>query len=643
VPMAAALLAEYSDSDAEPPRAPRWDGFAGFWSFHYLLHAGGDRFVPDRHGKAWRIARPQAGQAPPRRKREEAFPRLWDEQPGAAIELLRRSRCGEVHELGAGVVADARGHWSSVSDAIVGELLASPYDVTQTIAWRMVQTRPCNFELAQALLAARLAEARAYAHAWVAAHRSESFAHEAFVAAYVTAPFADSREAARALLGLAPLEPLVAQRLVARVIARLVDFDASAEERAADAVTTLLGPLRTATSLVGDAVVGDLLAHPVGAVAALGAHILALRPASVSGAQLLALLASPHAPVRALAARLVAELPPAAFAGQADFLAALCTHAAGDLRLAIRPTIARIVAGDAALGRELAAQLTRLIMTPLPEGAPAFVVELLAGELAAHLPRADKASVFRLLGALSPHARELGGVLAAHLDPEALSLVEMVGLGDHELERVRQAAFALCARSVERFRLGMPALARLLAAPWPDTRAFGRRFVTESFSERDLAADVLVAFCDSVDTEVQAYGRDLITRHFRAEDGPLYVARLSEHPSETLQTFVSTLLERHVEGAPGRLPALEPYFRTVLSLVNRAGVAKRRCLALLAKAALADEATAAWATSLLERQVATVARSGREAMVQLLVRLRAAYPGLPSPLRVVPPEARRAV
>jgi hypothetical protein len=282
-------------------------------------------------------------------------------------------------------------------------------------------------------------------------------------------------------------------------------------------------------------------------------------------------------------------------------------------------------------------------MTPLPEGAPAFVVELLAGELAPFLPPADKPGVFRLLGALSPHARELGAVLAARLDPETLSLVEIVGLGDHELERVREACFVLCRASVERFRLGMPALARLLASRWPDTRAFGRAFVAGSFGERDLGPDVLVAFCDSVDAEVQAYGRDLITRHFRAEDGPLYVARLSEHPSETLQTFVSTLLEQHVAGHPERLVALEPYFRTVLSLVNKAGVAKRRCLALLGRTALSDEPTAAWATALLERQVVTVARRDREAMVQLLVRLRAAFPALPSPLRIVPPEARRAV
>ena len=92
-----------------------------------------------------------------------------------------------------------------------------------------------------------------------------------------------------------------------------------------------------------------------------------------------------------------------------------------------------------------------------------------------------------------------------------------------------------------------------------------------------------------------------------------------------------------------RLRELMPYFVSVLSRVNRGRVAKDRVLAFLEREATKSEGAARIVAEILTRQSATCAIGDRGHAIEVMVKIRAAYPEVPLPLAVQPVEVRGGV
>ena len=177
-------------------------------------------------------------------------------------------------------------------------------------------------------------------------------------------------------------------------------------------------------------------------------------------------------------------------------------------------------------------------------------------------------------------------------------------------------------------------LLKLLEGPYDDSRQWAFSFCRDHLSDGDWSPETLVAVCDSTNQAARAFGRELVTRLFREEDGPLYLARLSQHPTVEVQLFATHYLERFASGEPERIAGLDLYFRTVLSRIGAGRVAKQRVLAFLEKEALADQAVAVQVNALLGRQAGTVAIQDKAEMIRILNTLRLAWPELVGPLKV---------
>ncbi|MCE9580404.1 MAG: hypothetical protein K8W52_45215 [Deltaproteobacteria bacterium] len=658
-PMAVGVLLAFRDADAVAPqtrryhqyrRAPRslaWDRYAPYLAFNQVLFAASPRFVADRHGRAWRCRPGVEPGAPAPATREEGFPALWDAQPQALLQLATESACAPVHDFAARALRANPSFTAGLDDAIVIRLLASPYAPTADLGLALAEPRPRSHALLVALADCDLAPARALVHAWLDAHRAQLIVDTALLAALVVSRHVDNRWHARDFLRAAALADDVARVLVTRVIAAIQDLGATAEDdaRAGDAATVLLRGFGAIVATLGVDVIRDLLAHPLAAVQELAAELIANHATlatAVPDDLLLALIDSPHPRVRAVGVRLLAQLPLAELAAYPELFVELSTRDAADLRGLVRPLIARIAAEDPRFGERVADELRQLLMTPLPEGVPAHVVSLLRHELRDHLGAPDRDDVLRLLGARSPHAQELGGLLLERLAPDELTLAEIVRLASHEIRGVREAAWALCRGSVDRFRAAMPALAKLFDAAWDDSRQFAGEFLASAFRDEDYTAAMLVTLCDSVRPDVQRYGRDLIAQRFREADGATYLLRLGEHPAAAIQLFVTNYLDRFAAGDAARLAQLEPYFVRVLSRVNTGAVAKRRCLEFLVREGTASEGCAVVAARIFARQSATCSIRDREALLAGMVAIRRAFPQIALPIRSLEVE-RRAV
>ena len=160
---------------------------------------------------------------------------------------------------------------------------------------------------------------------------------------------------------------------------------------------------------------------------------------------------------------------------------------------------------------------------------------------------------------------------------------------------------------------------------------------------------MLVAVCDSVRPDVQAFGRELVTRFFQESHGHEYLLRLSEHPSADVQLFATNYLERFATGSLERIALLEPYFLGVLSRVNRGRVAKARVFAFLRAESDKSPEAAQLVARLMTRQSLTMAIGDKAASIENMIDVRHKYPDIPMPVTIKEPpvwtrrEVRRGV
>ena len=433
----------------------------------------------------------------------------------------------------------------------------------------------------------------------------------------------------------------VGQALIGRLVAGLLALGEGDNELALDAVQTMSTTLAAHLATVSITVIHDLLGHPLSGVQELGAELL-LRFDARSGLipvdLLLAVLHSPHENVRAAGMRLLAELPEPSLATMDPLLVRLSTDGNADLRNASRPLVTRIAAAfPQTRDRIVAGLIEALLRRKLAEDVPTHVLRLLRDDLVAGHPAIDAATVWRLLSSGSPHAQELGGILLpTNVTPASLELAQIIKLASHEILSVRTAAWRMYEQDVPRIQQDMAAAVRILDARWPDSRQWAFEFFRRPDFASYFTVDVLVGVIDSVRDDVQAYGRELLQRHFIEADGPQLLLQLSEHPARAVQLFTTNYLERFAAGKPERLESLVPYLTSVLSRVNQGRVAKQRVLAFLVAEGSRDAASAAIVIPLLFRIAATISIEYRALAIEAMMAIHRAQPTAPLPIAIKP-------
>jgi hypothetical protein len=284
--------------------------------------------------------------------------------------------------------------------------------------------------------------------------------------------------------------------------------------------------------------------------------------------------------------------------------------------------------------RQIAGEFLPYVFRKEPAESPGLHADLLdllqSDAMAATLSGLvrERELLWRLLKARAKAAQTLGAhLLQRYLDAGQLSVRQWAWLGDHALLAVRDWAQRAYSDHSDKIKAQAADALRLLDSNWDDSRAFAFQFFRERFTREDWTPQLLVGICDSVRDDVQAFGRELITRFFEQEDGIEYLLKLSQHPAAGVQLFATNFLERFAAGNPERLQALQLYFMTVLSQVNRSRVAKQRILAFLHQQALHSEAAAAIAVPVFSSHSLSASIEYRAACIQALRDIRQRYPG----------------
>jgi predicted DNA-binding WGR domain protein len=603
VRLAVGVLLAISDEDAAQPdtytyydweNAPDWsnvqtitfhyDIYANYFCFNHILYGNSPRYTPSPASPRWKCKEGyQPGQPVPD-AREESFPHLWDQQPRGLLHLLSDSRCREVHGFAVKALRVNREFLEKLDAEALHMMLSAPYTETQQLglelARRRLETSGPDIELLAALL---------------------------------TCPLAEARTLARDIISGPGFPQDMAEALLRRSIDYLLTLT---EEEQSDLASELADLLRLVFApqlrrLEMDLVL-KLLEHPLPVLKGFAVHILA-----------------DH------------EIPPEQLPG--DIILGFCLSPLAEVRRAVAPILEKLAASNPEFGALLAQTLAHHLLKKEPhDGFYNDLSAMLTAPLRQSLSAIDKALMLRLLKSRATVVQGVGAqLLKGFYSASDFSTRDITGFLSHDILEVRELARQWCRENVPQFKSDIKETVRMFDSDWEDAREFAFGYFREFFGKEDLGPDILVAVCDSVRPDVQRFGTDMINRFFEEEDGPVYMVKLSQHPSTNLQLFVTNYLARYASGSAKRIEELYPYFTMVLSQVNKARAAKKRIYAFLKEQAMKDREIAAMVTRLMSRISATIAIGDKAACIELLRDIGEVYPDIGVPLSKRPVEVRR--
>ena len=610
-------------------------------SFHWLLRGNSPDLKRSPASLVWTFV----GNPSEATTREEVFPHLWDAAPEAITHLLTRSRAAAVQDF-AIRIWEAHPAWADDTELeFVIELLSSWYLKTARIgvslAEKLWSSDAPDGDLILALLESEAPEARQLGATCLTQIRYSLPKLPDLVLRLAFARNEASRDAVRTCLAATILPPENRKTFVASAISGLLSLN---EDDASQAIfTTEILRLLAERELENLPLphVSELLVHPLEALQLLAVRILLAQrsPASLPEPILLAPLSSSFPSVRELGLTLLNSLSGSELSQRSETLAACAVSPHPDLRANIGPLISRIAATNSTFARDLVLRWYPLVLRKETyEGLHADIFHMLSGPLEKALGAIPPDSFPRMLRSDYPQAQALGFILLKrNADLAKTDFLTLRDWAVHPHAELRAHIWKHFRSHREILTENLSAILPLLESTWPDCSEAAFDFCRDDIPESAWTPEALVSICDSIRPTVQDFGREMITRRFHEEDGPFYLARLSQHPSTALQIFASNYLLRYAAGQPDRIATLEPYFRTVLGKIGAGRTAKNRVFALLEKEGLSDQSTANLVAELLTRISATIAIEDKARCITILREIALKWPDVSTPLSLVQP------
>ncbi|MET0462434.1 MAG: WGR domain-containing protein [Chitinophagaceae bacterium] len=580
---------------------------------------------------------------------------LWDQLPQAYLQLLLEAELDEVLNFASSQLSnhpDFKAIKEKLDTATLTKLVRARFSVPADLGYAIIQERfskeSVPAELITAMLGSVSADARLKGREWAEANTRTLLADAGFITELLFMPFAEIRSWGKELIRNNTLSSELKQAVTGKVIAEMMTTDPTATDKTGlnDVADSLFALFDHELSNIDVTVISDLLHHPASPVLLFGLRMVKHRKSGWRGEELKtsglpALINHHYEPVRQHVVELINNLPDEELLHLKKELVDAALSAWADVRLRSKAALIRAANRDPEFGKNATETLIPFLSKKeLHEGLHDYLADLLSNELSAYLKNADKQTALNLLYGNYAPAQKLGvAILEKHTDPATLTLPQIVALGNHENLAVRTWAWNFYQQYTARIKYEASAAIRILESTWEDTRSFAMNYFRQEFEEKDWEPEVLIGMADSIKPAVESFGRELITKYFTDANGPQYLLKLSQHPSEKMQLFTTNYMERFAGGDLERIKVLEFYFRSVLSRVNKNRIAKDRIFLFLLNEGLRSEEAAKTVAAIISDISAQTAIGDKAKCIDLLMQLRAIY-DIETPLQVRPVEAR---
>lgn len=576
--------------------------------------------------------------------RHELYPEHWDKMPQAYIQLLLQAKLDLIHEFAYKNLLqhpDYEQLESKINEEIVLQLLNSSYEIPIEFGLEIAKKKFANHtdkKFILLLLNLKLQEARQFAMEIVEKYPSNFVQEIDFIIPLFFSNYKDVRVWAKNLLSKIYFSEDMQKILVGKSVVEMLAITENSVEnndKIVDVVAILLqiAPLLLAT--VSWKIVEELLSSPLDGNNVLASEILLLKLDKISADEipfsiLNAFFVSNSETLRKNGMAIFAKYPEQKLLEATDLLSNMLVSVHEN----IRTTAAALCKNLAIHNKDFAQTITNfLILASLRketyENSHQNISDLLLHDFKNNLAIINLKTTLNLIYCNYRQGQFVGfHILQQHINTEEMTVRQIIALANHELLAIRHWSLAYFNTHIPRIRYEREEAIRLLDTKWDDSRKMAMEFFRTHFRQEDWDVDSLVSIADSIRPDVEAFGKELITKFFDDKDGELYLTKLSQHPSINMQLFASNYLTRFASDNLVSLQNLEFYFRSVLTRVNKARTVKDRVLEFLETEALKSEAAAAWVTLILNDMLATSAIQDKARFIEILQKLKNKFTNL---------------
>ncbi len=552
--------------------------------------------------------------------REELYPDLWDKTPQAYIQLLLQAKVDKIHQFALQNLSQHPDYESirkRIDLKMIRLFLASEYLIPARfglgLANQHLGINP-NRSLVLSLVESPLSEARELGFKIIEKDLENYFEESIFVKNLLFSTYIDVRIWAKKILIKTPIDISKQQLLLGRAIAELFELAEQNDKNNSiikDATSILLQICKDTLIELNNQILVDLLAIKVEATQIFVVKTIILKNTYPSAVILCSLLISPYTSVRKVGVELLIQLE--------EHLQA-----------------------DPAYSSFLVNYLVPVLMSKQSDEALHHdIYMILSTQLVRYLGEVNLVSTLRLIHSNYRPAQELGALLLEkHVNPNQLRMKQIVDLGNHELVVFRRWCCQYYEQNLNRIKFEREEALQLLDSKWEDTRLFAIQFFRQKFEAEDWSPEVLIGITDSTKVEIEALGKELISRFFEEEQGSEYLLKLSQHPSTSVQLFATNYLERFAAGDITKLQNLNFYFRSVLTRVNKGRSSKARVFRFLHQEALKSEEAAILISDIFRDISATASIEDKATCIRIMRDLQTKFEHLPLPLTVLDFEDR---
>ncbi|MCU0438987.1 MAG: WGR domain-containing protein [Raineya sp.] len=567
-------------------------------------------------------------------ERVDLYPEKWDEFPQAYIQLLMQGRNDLVHEF---AYKSLKFHPKSkeliakIDKSMIKSLVTSNHAIPVFFGSEIIKERMAggiDNELIMFMLNSPVYEAREFAITVINLQPNHFLEDTSFITSILFSSYKEVRTWSETFLEKNTLQAEKWQLVVGKSVAKMLGetLDSKALAYAHFALKKYAG---LALEKLSWNVVLELLDSVVSENKVFASDILLLKSNSIKAEDI---------PFKIVSGFLGAESEQMRNNGMAIFakysdqnllkahemLGQMVLSPHTSLRDSAIGIVKKLIPQSTDFSRQICTSLlTALRRKETYENSHESVAKLLLNDLESYLKDVELKEVLDLIYGNYRQGQLVGfHILGKYIDTASLTLRQVIALANHELLAIRHWAIDFFEKNVSRIRYERNEAIRLLDAKWDDTRLAAMNFFRTHFTKDDWDVDSLVSIADSVRSDVENFGKELIMTFFEEEDGEQYLTMLSQHPSASMQLFVTNYLERFASNHLERLKSLEFFFRSALMRVNQGRIAKDRIVDFLEKEATNSEETAFWLVALLNDMVNTLAIQDKARFIQLLQRLK---------------------
>lgn len=584
-------------------------------------------------------------------KRPELYPEHWDAMPESYIVLLMKSPMKRIQQFAFQNLSQ-HARYEEISDSLSNNDLLLLFDtgceypakLAMHILTKRNETLAADSSFVMSLLSVKNSEARAWTRQVIDRSVSTYVANTDYIFALVFNPYDDCAGWIDRILQQTHCSNEQLQVLLGKSVSELLQWEDTPEnnQRASKAIKRLNNMAAQHYSHISWDVVTHLMSSELQSNIIFAGDIIVRktewgRPEEVPLGLVRLFLEHPIPEAREKGIALLAQYPDHFIRDHQDDFVRLANTAYKDVLVYVLNRIRFIAQTNKEFGQTAIHHLVYVLVRKAPfEDAHLQIRDFITGHLRDFWNSLRTKDIITLIHANYRDSQLTGYEILKNYDkPNDFSVRQIVSLGNHEILAIRQWCWNYFKNNTARIRYERDKALFLLDSKWDDTRAFAFHYFQTEFTEADWDTETLIAITDSVRPDVEKFGKELITQHFKPENALEYLTKLSEHPSTSIQLFISNYLTLYATDNPEKIKELEYYFRSTLTRVNKGRVAKDRIFTFLRQEALKNEEAARVITAIIDDLSAQTTVQDKATCIEILTGIKNRYPASDMHLTVI--------